>query len=154
MVNISIDDLRQLHYDSDMLRNIFFDITDTGDGGNTWYREKDNLTRDELESAKEYIIKINSKLIDLDVETENDSFTELVNSFKPLSKGDKILELLTQYFGKYDFIITYGSDRSVTIRKDMVVMFDDYFLYYYASKDMDVPLGVIAIENIIGIKLT
>ena len=153
MVDISSGDLKELYCDSDFLRHIFFDI-DFDENKKTCWIPKEKIPIKELEYARNLILKINSKIIDLDMETENDSLTELVNSFKPLSKGDKILELLTQYFGKYEFIITYGSDRSVTIRKDMVVMFDDYFLYYYASKDMDVPLGVIAIENIIGIKLT
>ena len=158
MVDIPIKELRQLHYDSDMLRNIFFDIADSSEGNDDiWYKEKDHLTRDDLESAKEYILRINRKIIDLDVETPNETSTfgivGLTEALKSLTREGKLIEILMKYHGEHEFTIEYGDNASITIRKYMPLSNDDYFIYYYDPGDETVPLGAIAIDSITAIKI-
>lgn len=70
MVEIAIDKLRQLHYLSDNLRTIFYDM-DSSDGGETVYNIKDLLDEKEYKIAAETALKMNELIIDLDAENTN-----------------------------------------------------------------------------------
>ena len=72
MVEIAIDKLRKLHYLSDNLRTIFYDM-DSSDGGETVYALKDLLDDEEYKIAAEKALKMNELIIDLDGENTNKS---------------------------------------------------------------------------------
>lgn len=69
--------------------------------------------------------------------------------------ADKIFSIISKYSKNYDYIIEYGSNSRIVIRKDMVVGYDHnkQFLCYYAdSKTDNIPLGIILISSITAIK--
>ena len=70
MVEIAISKLRQLHYLSDNLRSIFYNM-DSTDGGETVYNIKDLLDDEEYKIAAETALKMNELIIDLDAENTN-----------------------------------------------------------------------------------
>lgn len=70
MVEIAISKLRQLHYLSDNLRSIFYNM-DSSDGGETVYNIKDLLDDEEYKIAAETALKMNELIIDLDAENTN-----------------------------------------------------------------------------------
>lgn len=99
MVEIAIKQLRQLHFLSDSLRTIFYDM-DSSDGGGTVYKLKDLLDDDQYKIAAETALKINELIIDLDAENtkfKNDTvdydkvFEELFNRLSDLQTHYHIL---------------------------------------------------------------
>ncbi len=70
MVEIAISKLRQLHYLSDNLRSIFYNM-DSTDDGETVYNIKDLLDDEEYKIAAETALKMNELIIDLDAENTN-----------------------------------------------------------------------------------
>lgn len=70
MVKIAISKLRQLHYLSDNLRSIFYNM-DSTEGGETVYNIKDLLDDEEYKIAAETALKMNELIIDLDAENTN-----------------------------------------------------------------------------------
>ena len=98
MVEIAIDKLRKLHYLSDNLRTIFYDM-DSSDGGETVYNIKDLLDDEEYKIAAETALKMNKLIIDLDGENTNKPnnvdynkvFEKLFNHLSDLQKHYHIL---------------------------------------------------------------
>lgn len=70
MVEIAISKLRQLHYLSDNLRSIFYNM-DSSAGAETVYNIKDLLDDEEYKIAAETALKMNELIIDLDAENTN-----------------------------------------------------------------------------------
>ena len=149
MISIPISDLRELHYDSDQLRAIFFDM-ECSEGGGTEFIPKENISDKELEYAKKYVLNINKKIIDLDVETPNNRIIKVLGE----TLGYSLIELLGDYYKEYDCIIECDNNR-IVVQKDMLIAYDsnEQLLYYYADDNPEsVPLGAIVISSITAIK--
>ena len=158
MVNISSGDLKQLHYDSDHLRNIFFDM-DCSESEIVFTPKEKLIPIKELEYAKELIIKINKKIIELDVENINEDAEDIeeIPNENYMVNAD-ILDLMQKYYSKYDYIIEYGNRRRITIKKDMILeVYNNTILYYYENNKAcldpnTLPLGAIMMDSITAIK--
>ena len=158
MVDISSGDLKELHCDSDFLRHIFFDI-DFDENKKTCWIPKEKIPIKELEYARNLILKINSKIIELDVENINEDAEDIeeIPNENYMVNAD-ILDLMQKYYSKYDYIIEYGNRRRITIKKDMILeVYNNTILYYYENNKAcldpnTLPLGAIMMDSITAIK--
>lgn len=93
MVEIAIETLRELHYLSDNLRSIFYDM-ECSEGGETKHTIKTlSFGQDQYKKAAELALKINNIIVDLDAENTKNNI--LKNKYIDYSKVVlKILEHL------------------------------------------------------------
>lgn len=66
-----------------------------------------------------------------------------------------IFDLISKYYKNYDYIIEYGENNRISIRKDTLIGYDTSknILYYYANNTTDEPpLGAILVSSITAIK--
>lgn len=133
MVDISIKQLRQLHYDSDQLRGLFYDM-DASDGGVTRFILKNApLVAEDYEKAADLALQINKSIIDIDGENTNKNNNSKDNDY------EKIIEK----------IITHLNDLENEYRERMEIASrtDNFNLY---SKYHDIYDEISSIELFIG----
>ena len=165
-IAVPIGPFKEHHQNCELLRNIFLEPIFTGEGKKYI---NNRLSDDDLDLARDYILKICDFVIEYDVEqTQKDTedfvdknTVELAEEFyartKPYNHQNNfgsIIRVIRQYYQKHDFIIEYDGNRQ-TIRKFMVVAFDKdmELLYYYEDDNLDAaPLGAINISSITSIK--
>lgn len=127
MVDIPIKKLRQLHYDSDQLRGLFYDM-DASEGGVTRFILKNApLVAEDYEKAADLALQINQSIIDIDAENTTNKIDNI--------NYQKVIEDLIVYLN--DLEIKYRERMEIASRNDNFNLYSKYHDIYDEVNSID-----------------